>query len=56
MKLAVIAFIATIVVGFIADDFFTLLNFNWPDAGAIFATATMGAFLLWQIQRKNKPD
>lgn len=55
MKLAVTAFIVTVVVGFIADDFFTLLM-NWPNAGAIFATATMGAFLLWQIQRKNKPD
>ena len=55
MKLAVTAFIVTVVVGFIADDFFTLLM-NWPNAGAIFATATMGAFLLWSNQRKNKSN
>ncbi len=54
MKLTVTAFIVTVVVGFIADNFFTLLN--WPNAGSIFAVATMGAFLLWQIQQKNKPD
>lgn len=55
MVLAVTAFIVTVAVGFLADAFFAS-SWNWPDAGAVFAVATMGAFLLWQIQRKNKPD
>lgn len=54
MKLAVIAFAVTVVVGFAADSLF--LSWNWPDAGAVFAVAAMGAFLLWSNQQKNKPD
>ena len=39
------AFVSTIVIGFLADSIFG--NWlNWPDAGAIFAIAVMGAFIL----------
>lgn len=55
MKLAVTAFIVTIVVGYLVDCFLSY-SWDWPDAGTVFAVATMGAFLLWQIQQKNKPD
>lgn len=55
MKLAVIAFIVTVIVGYFADGLFGI-TLNWPDAGAIFAIAAMGAFLLWSNQQKNKPD
>lgn len=55
MKLTVIAFIVTIVVGYLVDCFLAY-SWDWPDMGTVFAVATMGAFLLWQIQRKNKPD
>lgn len=54
MKLAAIAFAVTIAAGYVADSFF--YSWNWPGAGAIFAVATMGAFLLWSVQKKNKPD
>lgn len=55
MKLAVTAFIVTIAVGYLVDCYLSY-SWGWPDAGAIFAVATMGAFLLWQLQRKNKSN
>ncbi|EOS64980.1 hypothetical protein [Oscillibacter sp. 1-3] len=54
MKLAVTAFVVTVAAGFAADSFFH--SWNWPDAGAIFAVAVMGTFLLWSNRQKNKPD
>ena len=46
------AVIITIFVGFLASS--TLGNLlNWPDAGAIFAIATMGAFILAAIRREK---
>lgn len=55
MKLAVTAFIVTIVVGYLVDCFLSY-SWGWPDMGTVFAVATMGAFLLWSNQRKGKPD
>lgn len=55
MKLAVTAFIVTVVVGYLADCYLSY-SWGWPDMGTVFAIATMGAFLLWQIQRKNKSN
>ena len=46
------AFIVTVVVGFLADSFLGNL-LNWPDAGAIFAIATMGVFLLLANRKKD---
>ena len=54
MTLALIAFAATVAAGFAADGLF--LSWNWPNAGTVFAVATMGAFLLWFNRQKNKPD
>ncbi len=52
MKRIVIAFAATVLVGFFAAG--TLGNaLNWPDAGAVFAVATMGAFLLADRKRSE---
>lgn len=51
MKLPVIAFLVTIVVGFAADSLF--LSWNWPNAGSVFAIAAMGAFLLWSNRNPN---
>ena len=51
----ILAFLATIVVGFIAEAYVTPA-LNWPGAGAIFATAAMGSFLLWAIRHPNRKE
>lgn len=51
----VFAFFVTILVGFFAAGIFG--NWlNWPDAGAVFAVATMGAFILWTLREKKRGD
>ena len=51
----IFAFFVTIFVGFFADSIF--YNWmNWPGAGAVFAVATMGAFLLWTLREKKRDD
>ena len=51
----IFAFFVTIFVGFFADSIF--YNWmNWPDAGAVFAVATMGAFILWTLREKKRGD
>lgn len=49
-----LAFIVTIIVGFVATAIFGSW-LNWPDAGAVFSIATIGSILLWTI-RHNKKD
>ena len=29
---------------------------NWPDAGAIAAVSTMGAFILWALRHPKPPE
>ena len=29
---------------------------NWPDAGAVFAIATMGAFLMWEVRKLTREE
>lgn len=55
MKLAVTAFIVTVVVGYLADCYLSY-SWGWPSMGTVFAVATMGAFLLRSNQRKNKSN
>ena len=51
----IFAFFVTIFVGFFADSIF--YNWmNWPGAGAVFAVATMGAFILWTLREKKGDD
>ena len=51
----IFASFVTIFVGFFADSIF--YNWmNWPGAGAVFAVATMGAFLLWTLREKKRDD
>ncbi len=50
---ALTAVVVTVVVGFLAASLFG--NWlNWPDAGAVFAVATMGAFLLTDRNRRGE--
>ena len=49
-----LAFFATILAGYLTDSL-SGTRFNWPDAGAIAAVATMGSFLLWAV-RHPKPQ
>ena len=51
----VFAFFVTILVGFFAAGIFGNWM-NWPDAGAVFAVATMGAFILWTLREKKRGD
>ncbi len=45
-------FFVTVLVGFFGAGIFG--NWlNWPDAGAVFAIATMGAFILWTLREKK---
>lgn len=46
------AVLATIAAGYLGAALIGELM-NWPDAGAVFAVATMGAFLLHAIERKK---
>ena len=51
MKYVEIA-ILTVIIGYAGDAI--LGNFlNWPSAGAICAIATVGAFILWELDRKK---
>ena len=49
------AFICTVLVGFFADGWIGSW-LNWPDAGAIFAVATMGCFILHAVNKKRGKD
>ena len=49
----IFAFFVTILVGFFAAGLFGNWM-NWPDAGAVFAVATMGALILWVLQERWK--
>ena len=51
----IFAFFVTILVGFFAAGIFGNWM-NWPDAGAVFAVATMGAFILWTLREKKRWD
>lgn len=51
----IVSFIITIIVGFAGTAIFGSW-LNWPDAGAIFAIATMGSILLWNIRHKKEND
>ena len=51
----IFAFFVTILVGFFAVGIFGNWM-NWPDAGAVFAVATMGAFILWTLREKKRGD
>ena len=53
--MAIFAFFVTIFVGFFATGIFGSW-LNWPDAGAVFAVATMGAFILWALREKKRDD
>lgn len=51
----IFAFFITILVGFFADGIF--YNWiNWPGGDAVFAVATMGAFILWALREKKQKD
>ena len=45
------AVLATILVGYLSAATIGV-EMNWPDAGAVFAVATMGAFLLHTMKKK----
>ena len=52
----IVAAIVTIIVGFLGTGFIGA-SMNWPDAGAIFAIATMGASILRAIRHpKDKQN
>ena len=51
----ILPFFVTILVGFFAAGLFGNWM-NWPDAGAVFAVATMGAFILWTLREKKRDD
>lgn len=51
-----IAFAVTVLVGFLGSAILGAA-LNWPDAGAIFAIATIGTIIFWKIndlEAKNK--
>ena len=51
----IIAFIVTVIAGYLAAA--TLgTSWNWPDAGAVFAVAVMGAFILWAVRHPKKEE
>ncbi len=49
----IISFILTVVVGFAAAGVFSDW-LNWPDAGAVFAIATIGSIILWNIRHRKE--
>lgn len=55
MSYYVFAFIVTIIVGLFGDVFVGDL-LNIPDAGAVFAIATIGVFLLQAVNKKHDTD
>lgn len=46
------AVLATIAAGYLGDALIGV-PMNWPDVGAVFAVATMGAFILRALNRKS---
>lgn len=46
----ILAIIVTIIFGFLGDAILGV-SLNWPDAGAIFAVAAMGWFILRKIKK-----
>ena len=55
MSYYVFAFIVTIISGFFGDLFVGGL-LNIPDAGTVFAIATIGVFLLQAVNKKHDTD
>lgn len=49
----VLAFLGTVLAGFFGAAFGDSL-FNWPDAGVVFAIATMGTFILRAIRNSRE--
>ena len=49
----IIAFVATIIIGFAAESALGSLNFGWQSGGAVFAIAVMGTFILWAVRHKR---
>ncbi len=45
-------FLATVAAGFVGISVFGSW-LNWPDAGAVFAIATMGSFILRELNRRD---
>ena len=48
------AFLSTIFAGYLGAGIFGNL-LNWPDAGAVCAIATMGAFILSACMKDDEP-
>lgn len=48
--MAIFVFFVTIFVGFFGTGIFGNL-LNWPDAGAVFAIAAVGAFLMREVRK-----
>ncbi|MCI8331585.1 MAG: hypothetical protein HFE78_01985 [Clostridiales bacterium] len=48
----ILAAIITIFVAYMAESFIGA-GMNWPGAGAVFAIATMGFFIIWSNQTDN---
>ncbi len=53
--MSIFAFFVTIFVGLFSTAIFGSW-INWPEAGAVFAVATMGAFILWTLREKKRGD
>lgn len=49
----VLAFAATVIIGVMGSSIFGNL-LNWPDAGAIFAIATMGVLILSHKKKRDE--
>ena len=53
MTMEILAFIITIIFGFIAE-IICLEFLNYPGLGSIFAAALIGGIILWEIRKHNK--
>ena len=51
----IFAFFVTIFVGLFSTAIFGDW-INWPEAGPVFAVATMVAFILWTLREKKRGD
>ena len=51
----IFAFFVTVFVGLFSTAIFGDW-INWPEAGPVFAVATMGAFILWTLREKKRGD
>ena len=51
--MAIFAFFVTVFVGLFSTAIFGDW-INWPEAGPVFAVATMGALILWVLQERWK--